>query len=218
MTATPWLRASLAAGAAAFLLAGCEAQPIGTFDEAQVTSANAQAQVDLYFRPGTPHPLPGETERMNAFLRALLLRSQDDVIVTFGTTGSDRLDAARMAAVRQAIASDPARLRFVGPLGFGRAPGRNPDIVLVQAVRYDRVVVTCPGSGRTNENPALLTPIPVEGCANPVNIATMAADKRDLTAPRRLEGSDAFTSVGAVERYRVGDVTVEPLSTVSSGN
>lgn len=210
------LRAAAAAGALA--LAGCAAQPIGTFDRAQVTSANSQAQQDLFFRPGTPSPLPGETERMNAFLQSLLLRPQDDVIVTFGTTGSDRLDAARMHAVRRAIASDPARLRLVGPLGFARAPGPNPDIVLVQAVRYDRVVVTCPGSGRTNESTALLTPIPVEGCANPVNIATMAAEKRDLTAPRRLQGSDAVASVAAVERYREGAVIFTPLDSVSSGN
>ncbi len=216
-TTPPRLRAALAVAAAALALAGCEAMPIGTFDRAQVTSANAQAQHDLYFRPGTPNPLPGETERMNAFLRALLLRPQDDVIVTFGTTGSDRLDAARMHAVRRAIASDPARLRLVGPLGFARAPDR-PDVVLVQAVRYDRVVVTCPGSGRTNESTALLLAIPVEACANPVNIATMAAEKRDLTAPRRLEGSDAFASVRAVQRYRVGEVTVDPLESVSSGN
>ncbi len=210
------LRKTVTAGVAALLLAGCEAMPIGTFDEAQVTSANAQAQRDFYFTPGSSAPLPGELERTNAFLRALALRPQDDVVLTFGTSGSDRLNAARAATLSRAVAHGPARLRIVGPLGFGQFPDR-PDVVLVQAVRYDQVVVTCPGSGRTNENPALLTPIPVEGCANPANIATMAAEKRDLSAPRRLSGADAVTSALAVERYRVGDVAIDPLAT-TTGN
>lgn len=210
------LRATTAACAAAILLAGCEAMPIGTFDRPDVTSANAQAQRDFYFTPGSAAPLPGEVEKTNAFLRALLLRPQDDVVLTFGPTGSDRLNAARAAALRAAIASGPARLRIVGPLGFGTYPDR-PDVVLVQAVRYDQVVVVCPGSGRTNENPALLTPIPVEGCANAANVATMAAEKRDLSAPRRLSGADAVTAALAVERYRVGDVSIDPLAT-TTGN
>jgi len=207
-------RNALAAGAAALALAGCAAQPIGSFDPAHVTSANSRAQQDVYFRPGAAGFLPGEAERMNAFLRALLLRPQDDVIVTLGSTGSDRLDAARLATMRKTIASQPARLRVIGPLGFARAPDR-PDVAMVQAVRYDQVVVTCPGSGRTNENPALLTAIPVTGCANAANIATMAAEKRDLSAPRRLGGPDGGADVRAIERYRAGDVTIAPLATTN---
>ncbi len=213
MIARPGIRMALAA--AALLLAGCEAQPIGTFDAARVSFDGAEAQRDLYFRPGTPGLLPGQAEGMNAFLRGLLLRPQDDVIVTFGSTGSDVLDAKRMAELRRVIASAPARLRLVGPLGFARAPDQ-PDIVLVQVRRYDRVLVTCPGSGRTNENPALLTPIPVTGCANTANVAEMAAENRDLIAPRRLQGSDAIPSVRAVERYRVGDVSIAPLETTTN--
>lgn len=199
---------------AALALAGCEAQPIGTFDPAAVTSEAAQAQADLYFRPGTPGLLPGEAAKANALLRSLLLRPQDDVVLTFGTTGSEVLDAQRIGAARRALATGPARLRVVAPLGFARAPDR-PDVVLMQVLRYDRVLVTCPGSGRTNENPALLTPIPVMGCANPVNIAEMAAEKRDLTAPRRLEEPDTVADIRAVRRYRAGEVRVPSVGATS---
>lgn len=217
MTRVIRLPGALAATVAAALVAGCAAQPIGTFDRAATTSEASQAQTDLYFRPGETALLPGEADRVNRLLRSLLLRPDDDVILTFGSTGSDVLDARRIAEARRALATRPARLRIVAPIGFARAPDQ-PDIALVQVKRYDQVLVTCPGSGRTNENRALLTPVPVEGCANAVNVAIMAADARDLTAPRRLEGSDAFTSALAVERYRVGDVTIAPLDTMSGGN
>lgn len=196
----------------ALALAACEAQPIGTFNGAMITSEAAQAQTDLYFRPGEGSMLPGEADRVNRFLAALLLNSQDDVIITFGSTGSDVLDARRVAEARRAIASKPARTRIVRPLGFARAPDR-PDVVLIQAVRYDRVKVTCPGSGRTAETPALLTPMPVMGCSNAVNIAVQADQKRDLTAPRRLQGADAIPAIRAVERYRVEPINVPPVGT-----
>lgn len=215
MTSFPGLRNRLAAFCAALALAGCVALPTGTLDDAQVTSEAAQAQHDLYFRPGTPALLPGEADRMNGFLRSLLLRPQDDVILTFGTTGSDVLDARRIAEVRKVIASGPARLRIVRPLGFARAP-EQPDIVLVQVNRYDQVLVTCPMNGPAAADAAFNPQLRGFGCSNAVNITRMAADKRDLTAPRRLEGSDAIPSVAAVQRYRVGDVTVAPLGSTTN--
>jgi type IV pilus biogenesis protein CpaD/CtpE len=208
---------ALALGGALIGLAGCVAQPIGTLDPATITSEAAQAQADLYFRPGTASFLPGQAEEANALLRSLLLRPEDDVVLTFGSTGSDVLNARRIAAARAALATGPARLRIIGPLGFARAPDR-PDVVLMQVLRYDRALVTCPGLGRTQEDPSFLLTIPPMGCTNAVNLASQAADLRDLTAPRRLEGSDAVVGVSAVERYRRGEVTVQPLETVSSGD
>jgi pilus biogenesis lipoprotein CpaD len=207
--------AALAALVAA--LAGCAAQPIGTFDPPTVTRLGGEVQRDIYFRPGAASLLPGQAEEMNGLLRSLVLRPQDDVIVSFGSTGSDRLNAQRAAELRRTIASGPARLRIVGPLGFALAPDR-PDVALLQVRRYDRALVTCQDSGRTLEDPALYSPIPLLGCANTANLAAQASELRDLTAPRRLEGSDAIPSVRAVERYRAGEVTVAPLETTSGGD
>ncbi|MBP6999922.1 CpaD family pilus assembly lipoprotein [Amaricoccus sp.] len=198
-------------------LAGCVAQPIGTMDPATITSEAAQAQTDLWFRPGTAAFLPGQTQDANALLRSLLLRPEDDVVLTFGSTGSDVLDARRVAAARGALATAPARLRIVAPLGFARAPDR-PDVVLMQVIRYDRALVTCPGLGRTQEPASFLDDIPRMGCSNAVNLAAQADQLRDLTAPRRLQGSDAVADVAAVGRYRRGEVTVAPLEAVSSGD
>ncbi len=200
---------------AALTLAGCSAMPIGTMDPAEVTSAGAQAQTDLFFRPGAADLLPGEAARVNALLHSLVLRAEDDVVIVFGATGSDVLDARRVAEVRRDLRPGPARLRIARPLGFARVPDR-PDIALVQVRRYDRVLITCPGSGRTNENVTFAQPIPTEACANPVNIAEMAVDKRDLTAPRRLEGSSAITAATAVETYRAGKVVVTPVGQTSN--
>jgi len=203
----------MAAGAALVALAGCVAQPIGVLDDPEVTSANAQAQTDLVFRPGSPQLLPGEAERVNAFLAALVLREQDDVVLRLGQTGSDRLNAARVATARRSLATGPARLRIVGPLGFGRGAGDRPDIALVQAIRYDSVRVTCPPPTAPGEIPEFAADTPLLGCANAVNVATMTVDKRDLSAPRVLGGSDDGGSVRAVERYRADAVKFTPLGT-----
>jgi type IV pilus biogenesis protein CpaD/CtpE len=207
---------TLRAAAAAVLvaLAGCAAQPIGTFDPATVTRLGGEVQRDLYFRPGSASLLPGQAEEMNGLLRSLVLRPQDDVILTFGSSGSDRLNALRAAELRRVVAPGPARLRVVGPLGFAQAPDR-PDVVLLQVRRYDRALVSCPGSGRTNEDPALLADIPLLGCANAANGANQAAELRDLTAPRSLDGSDAIPSIRAVDRYRRGEVTIAPLDSMN---
>lgn len=207
--------ARTAAAALALALAGCQAQPIGTYESARFAAEGAQAQRDVYFRPGAPSLLPGEAERVNALLRSLLLRPQDDVVMTFGATGSDALDARRIAEARRAIAVAPARLRIVRPLGFARAPER-PDVLLVQAIRYDQVRVDCPPVARADENRPPYAATPPLGCANAVNLAEMAAEKRDLTAPRAFDKSDPTADVAAVGRYRAGAVEFTPLDDMTN--
>jgi pilus biogenesis lipoprotein CpaD len=202
--------------AALALAAGCNQQPIGTFDSAEIVSQAAQAHHDLFFQPGSAGLAAGEAGRVNAFLAGLQLRAEDDVVVRLGPTGSDRLDRQRIATAQHAIAQGPARLRIVAPLGFARAPDR-ADIALVQVLRYDRLLVQCMGSGRTNENTGELQEIPITGCTNAANLAHMADSKRDLTAPRRLESSDTASAIAAVGRYREGRVTTAPL-TATGGN
>jgi len=215
MTSMTGFRAMLAAGATALLLSGCVALPIGTFDDASVTPGPVRLRQELYFQNGAAVLMPGEAERMNRVLRDLALQPQDDVILSFGATGSDLLDAQRIAAMRGIIASNPARLSVIGPLEIAPTPDR-PDILLLQVRLARRLLVTCPANGVPIEEEALNPQIPAFGCSNAVNVAEMAAEKRDLTAPRRLQGSDAIPSVRAVERYRVGDVTIAPLEPITN--
>jgi hypothetical protein len=215
MTFISGFRAMLAAGAAAMSLSGCVALPIGTFDEATVTPGPVQVRQGFYFQNGEPLLLPGEAQRMNRILRELALRPQDEVILTFGATGSDELDYQRIAAMRGLIASNPARLSVIGPLEPAPAPDR-PDVVLLQVRLFNRLLVTCPVNGVPIAEEGLNPQVPGYGCANAVNVAEMAAEKSDLIAPRQLKGSDAVTSVRAVERYRMGDVTIAPLETTTN--
>lgn len=211
VSSRPMRRLLAGAGFSALALAaGCNQQPIGTFDPAEIVSQAAQAHHDLYFQPGAAGLASGEASRVNAFLAGLQLRAEDDVVVRLGQTGSDRLDRQRIATAQHAIARGPARLRIVAPLGFARAPDR-ADVALVQVFRYDRLLVQCMGSGRTNENTANQQELPLTGCSNAANLAHMADSKRDLSAPRTFEGSDAASAIAAVGRYREGRVTTAPL-------
>jgi type IV pilus biogenesis protein CpaD/CtpE len=216
VSSRPLRRLLAGAGLATLALtAGCNQQPIGTFDPAEIVSQSSQAHHDLFFVPGAAGLAPGEAARVNAFLAGLQLRAEDDVVVRLGPTGSDRLDRQRIATAQHAIARGPARLRIVAPLGFARAPDR-ADVALVQVLRYDRVVVQCMGSGRTDEM-GVQQEIPITGCTNAANLAHMADSKRDLSAPRTFEGSDATSAIAAIGRYREGRVTTAPLAS-TGGN
>jgi type IV pilus biogenesis protein CpaD/CtpE len=87
--------------------------------------------------------------------------------------------------------------------------------VRLTVVSYDLLVVECPAQEIADE---LTTPLPMIGCSNQINLASMAADKRDPIAPvRELKGSEVATSVGAVLRYRNREVKVVPLGS-TTGN
>jgi type IV pilus biogenesis protein CpaD/CtpE len=144
---------------------------------------------------------------MNQALRDLVLRPQDEVIVTFGSTGSETLDAQRIATLRGIIASNPARLSVIAPVTASTAAER-PDIALLQVRLFKRILVTCPANGVPFDEEALNPQIREFGCASAINLAESAADKRDLSTPRELRGSDAIQSVRAVETYRTQKITV----------
>jgi type IV pilus biogenesis protein CpaD/CtpE len=185
---------------AAALLAGCEAMPVGTFDQPQFVADAAQAQHDLYFAPASPYLAPGQAESLAAFLRGLVLNPQDDVILNVGRAETPVLNAQRLATLRRTMAGigTPARVRLVQPPGFVNSDSRG-DVVLVQVQRYSRIKVVCP----SNQVPGELgTPLPEHlNCANGINLANMAAEPRDLIAPRDFGGTEAVASTNAVIRY-----------------
>jgi hypothetical protein len=194
---------------AAALLAGCEAMPVGTFDRPQLVADAAMAQHDLYFAPNSAALAPGQAESLAAFLRALVLTPEDDVILNVGRAETPVLNAQRLATLQRTFASirTPARVRLIQPPGFVNSDSR-PDVVLVQVQRYGRIKVVCPSNQVPGE---LATPLPTYlSCTNSINLANMAAEPRDLIAPGRLAGSEGVIGANAVIRHWTDKVKGSP--------
>lgn len=195
---------------AALALAGCADQPVASFESPRYLDTGAQAQTDLYFRPGTSQLAAGEQERLRAFLGAQVLRPTDDVIVDIPSSGVATVDARRVAVTRGAVGPVPARVRLIGPPGFVYTNAR-PDAAFVQVLRHDQVTVDCVNSGRDAFETDMLVSFPAMGCVNAINRAQMAAEVRDLTAPRTLGATDAADAVAAVGRYQTGKTKPAPF-------
>ncbi len=210
------MRSGIAAGALALLLAGCAEQPIGSFERAQFVASGAQAHHDVRFMSGCTRLAQGEAERLSAFLGELGLRRGDDVIVSMHSTGSDRRDRERRASLRSAIDAGPARVKLSAAPGFSRKDPRK-NTALVQVIRHDQVGVDCKDGGYSDSDLAHRMPFPKLNCANPNNLAQMAAEKRDLTRPRALGPARGEPAAGAVRRQRDGEVVFLPLAT-TGGN
>lgn len=200
---------------AAVPLMGCADQPVASFERPRYQSRAAQAQLDIYFQPGTGFLAGGETERLRQFLAKQVLQPTDDVILDVPSSGIATLDTRRGEAARAAVGPVPARVRLIGRPGFVNTEP-NPDRVFVQVMRYDQVAVDCVNSGRNAFETNMLQPFPAMGCVNAINVARMTADLRDLTAPRELGSTDAVTAVSAIKRYQDG--TTRPFPFDVNGN
>ena len=200
-----------ALAACALAVSGCMEQPITRPVQPQFFTDSTQAQTDLFFQPGSSHLANGEVTRLRSFLAGLALQPTDDVIVDVPSSGSPTVDARRYAAARNAVGNVPARVRVEPRPGFATTEPR-PDAGFVQVIRYDQLVVDCENSGKTAFDIEYRTPIPPMGCSNAVNLANMAAERRDLVAPRQLKPMDARTSVAAMERYTSGQLIPPPFA------
>ena len=201
--------------ALASVLSGCGQQPIGSFERAQLISGAAQAHHDVRFTPGCTRLAPGEATRLAAFIREIGLRRGEDIVVHMGRTGSDRRDRERRENLRRAISPGPARLQLTAQTGFSRQDPRH-NVALVQVIRHDRLRVDCKQGGYSKSDLAFRMPFPVLNCANPANLAHMAAEKRDLTSPRQLGPAGAEPAAGAVRRQRAGEVRTVPLDSAAA--
>jgi type IV pilus biogenesis protein CpaD/CtpE len=212
------IRIALLAAAAAFG-AGCADQPLGTMESATFHARPAaEARYDLAFQPVTAALLPGEAERLAAFLQGLGLVRGDDVHMTFVASGSPDLDRRRVAAASAAVraAGTPAGVLVVHGREGDRLDGRH-DIVLIEPLRRGQLLVACPPRYADAYEEAYAARIPPLGCANAANLAHMAARRSDLVAPRPLGAADAGAASGAVARHRTGRVTPPPpLGSISS--
>ncbi len=203
-------RISLAAAAAALTLAGCEQMPVGTMDRAVTAASRTAGPYTLYFTPESEALAGGEAQRLSSYLGTLRIGPNEDILLEVGNSGSAVLDARRLQTLDRTFAGSRARVRVI-------VPRQQPVAGLSNAVRltvvdYDLLVVDCPSMTLAGE---LTTPMPVIGCSNAVNRATMAANKRDVVAPTgRLGPSDAGVDAAAVQRYRDGKVITLPIGVV----
>jgi type IV pilus biogenesis protein CpaD/CtpE len=210
------LRGGGLALAAALVLAGCEAQPVGTFDPARyVADPGGQAFSYVAFEPGSAELAPGEQERLSRFLQGQPLGPRDEILLRLAPSGSQVLDTERTTTLQGALAGARAPVQVAS----GGSPIR-PDLAQVHVIRRNKIVVQCPG------NPAdpdweLTTPLPEIGCANAFNLATQAANPRDLFVPRPFGGTDSTVTATAVRRLQEGKVrtnTVAINTDISSSN
>lgn len=206
-------------GLALGAVAGCEAQPVGTFEQASYSPDTPVFQYQLHFTPGAATVAPGEPEQVRTLSRRLVLGPEDDILLRYNRSGIPALDVARLGTLERLFAGERARVRVTFEPGL-TYESKQPNTTWVEAIRYDRVLVTCPG------NPAgpmeFTTPLPDIGCANAINLATMASSPRDLMAPRDFGGSDTMSVAAAVDRLRRDKVKTTPLDMSSrlgeSGN
>jgi type IV pilus biogenesis protein CpaD/CtpE len=209
--------------AAAALLAGCQeapeyrfaAQPTGSFETPEYQPTPPEAQFTLAFVPGTPQLRDGEAAMLRNRLRTLAVAPGDDIVITYGITGSSTLDRSRVSVVREAVGPTPARVRvFAGQLGADVLA----NAALVQVQRYGRLTVVCPGTALNTWELDYNSPLPSLGCSNAVNRATQASVPRDLLEPRRMRGSEGVASAEAVRRHREDNVKFIPLNGNMTGN
>lgn len=200
--------ASALALASVLALAACEAQPVGSFKNAELVAAGSRAQQSIYFQPGSAALRPGEAERVRAFLSGQLITPQTDIVLRVGRTGSPVLDARRRGAIRASIPNTPARVRLVG-VDTSLGADMIADAAQIEVVQYNRLVVQCPGNPAASYE--LTTPLPNDGCSNALNLANMAEHVRDLTDPREFGGSDGVAAGEAVKRYQEDKVKIVPL-------
>lgn len=205
-----WMKSAIVSAGLGLVLAGCGQQPIGSFARANFIADGGQAHHDVRFTQGCTSLAQGEAPRLKAFLEALELRRGDDIVVSMGSTGSDRRDRERRNSILSAIEPGPARVLLSPRPGFARRDPRY-DAALVQVIRHDQVAVDCKAGGYNRIDRSLRMPFPVMNCANPSNLAHMAAEKRDLTSPRQLGPARAEPASGAVRRQRAGEVRTVPL-------
>ncbi|MEI4233546.1 hypothetical protein [Roseovarius sp. D22-M7] len=208
------VKAALLSALMPLLLAGCGEQPIGSFERAQFIADGGQAHHDVRFTRGCTSLARGEAPRLQAFLTALELRRGDDIVVHMGRTGSDRRDRERRHSLLSAIEPGPARVLMSRSAGFSRRDRRH-DAALVQVIRHDQVRVDCKSGGYSEADLALRMPFPMLNCANPTNLAYMAAEKRDLTSPRQLGPARGEPAASAIRRQRAGEVRTIPLGRIA---
>ena len=195
-----------------FMLAGCGQQPIGSFERAQFIADGGQAHHDVHFTPGCTRLAKGEGARLAAFIKEIEPGRTDDIVVRMVSTGSSRRDRERRQSLLSALDAGNARVQLTTMPAVDRG-NSGENVALVQVNRHDRTRVDCKNGGYSENDLLYRMPFPVLNCANPSNLAHMAAEPRDLTRPRALGPARGEPAGSAIRRQREGEIETVPLDT-----
>lgn len=137
----------------------------------RLSAPYVEAQHEFHFSRGAATLSGAERKRLNSFLQAMALRSEDVVIVTIPTSGAPRTDTARVQNVTAALALAPSRIRLAIQENLGGHPRQRHQAGLIRVARAEGIKVDCrPGVGDL-------------GCANARNLAEMIHRPADVLWP-----------------------------------
>ena len=120
------LRVGALALASALALAACEAQPVGSFQNAKFVADGSQALQSVYFQPGSPQLRAGEAERIRSFLSQQMTTPETDILLHVGRTGSPLLVAGGGARCVRLDAAHPRGCGYRVDTTSGRTSSPTP--------------------------------------------------------------------------------------------
>jgi pilus assembly protein CpaD len=142
---------------------------------------------------------PGESDRLNAWLRSMNVGYGDSVYVDGGYSGAARAEVAQIAGMYGLLVQPGA------PVTAGSVA---TDRVRVIVSRTRAEVPNCPNWDRPANPTWNNRSMPNYGCAVNSNMAAMVANPEDLIQGREGSGlGDTLTSSRAIDSYRKAEPT-----------
>jgi pilus assembly protein CpaD len=138
---------------------------------------------------------PGESARLDAWMRSLKVRYGDRITVDdpSGYALGARDDVARVAGQRGLLIGGAA------PVTEGAVPAGSVRVVVSRA---EASVPGCPNWDRPSDFEFQASTMSNYGCATNVNLARMVANPQDLVEGREAEGVDPEVTARAIGAYR----------------
>ncbi len=157
--------------AALSLLSACaNPAPRGGVQD-RLTAPYVEAQHQLRFASGASAISDNERAALASFLRDLGLRDSDTLIATIPTSGTARIDAARLHHLQSLLLYVPAKKQYLLDESFGSRPTPARQVGILRVARARGIHVACqPG-------------VEDLGCANAVNLAVMIHEPGDVLRP-----------------------------------
>ncbi|UOA33713.1 hypothetical protein DSM110093_03809 (plasmid) [Sulfitobacter sp. DSM 110093] len=161
----------MAALASLSLAAACSAPEPSVSVLDRLNAPYVEAQHQFHFGHGAANLTSHERGKLNSFLQARALRSEDVLIITIPTSGDNNTDAARVQNVTAALSLVPSRIKLSMQESFAKRPLERHQIGLIRVARAEGIRVTCqPG-------------VEDLGCANAINLAHMIHRPADILSP-----------------------------------
>ena len=205
-----WRDACLAAALAAALTASSCASP--TNDDATLTAdpdvnhAITVAPSFISLRLPVANPpgtlMPDDEMRLDSFVATYLTHGNGSISV-LAPAGADSSAVISYLGEKLAAMGVPRDRILVGTRDAGDGDGR----VELRYITYVAHTGACGDWSKNAGDTASNLPMPDFGCANQHNLAAMAADPRDLVAPRPMGAADATRRAVVLGNYEQGQPT-----------